>query len=389
MSIEEIKVKKQENTLLLVALRGRRLMAFEREREFMGRLWENKLWRVCAVALPVWFFFRYLFALTAPFLLAFALIMLCYPLLARIQRRIPVRKVFLAVGILFPLLLSVGGVLWAMMALCAGQMQGLPGFLGRAQEQAASFFRDCCGQLDGRFGWEGAKIENYVIEQMNVVMEDVQIRIVPQLLSSSYKCFAGIFSVFGFVAITCIAAFLLEKDYTKIVAWVKAEESLCFLWTALEGALSYVLTFLKAQGVILLLIALLCSLTLSLAGVEGGVFLGILAGILDVLPFIGTGIVLLPLSLWELMSGRYGQMAACLALYGVCALGREFLEPRLIGNKIGIAPIFILFSVYAGVKLFGVGGIVKGPLALIVIVEILKARRPSEGGEAVAGQAIV
>ena len=54
--------------------------------------------------------------------------------------------------------------------------------------------------------------------------------------------------------------------------------------------------------------------------------------------------------------------------------GRELLEPRLIGNKIGIAPICILFSLYAGVKLFGVGGIIKGPLALIVIFEILKER---------------
>ena len=51
------------------------------------------------------------------------------------------------------------------------------------------------------------------------------------------------------------------------------------------------------------------------------------------------------------------------------------MEPRLIGNKIGLSPVWILFSIYAGVKLFGVGGIVKGPLALIVIFEILKGRK--------------
>ncbi len=68
-------------------------------------------------------------------------------------------------------------------------------------------------------------------------------------------------------------------------------------------------------------------------------------------------------------------MAVCLALYGICVLTREFLEPRLIGNKIGLSPVWILFSIYAGMKLFGVGGIVKGPLALIAISEILKERR--------------
>ena len=67
-------------------------------------------------------------------------------------------------------------------------------------------------------------------------------------------------------------------------------------------------------------------------------------------------------------------MVVCLVLYGICVLTSEMLEPKLIGNKVGIAPVCILFSIYAGVKLFGVGGIVKGPLALIVIFELLKKR---------------
>ena len=219
-----------------------------------------------------------------------------------------------------------------------------------------------------------------MIEQMTVIMENVQIQVVPQLLSSSYSCFKGILGTVGFLAVTCIAIFLFEKDYTKMVDWVKKEESFRFLWTVLEGVLSYLVTFFKAQGVILLIIAVLCSVTLTLAGVEGGVFLGLLAGFLDMLPFIGTGIVLVPLAVWQLLNGAYVRMAVCLALYGICVLTREFLEPRLIGNKMGLSPVWILFSIYAGMKLFGVGGIVKGPLALIVISEILK-ERPQEFDE--------
>ena len=48
---------------------------------------------------------------------------------------------------------------------------------------------------------------------------------------------------------------------------------------------------------------------------------------------------------------------------------REFLEPKLIGKKVGIYPIAILLSVYAGVKLFGLGGILKGPLGLVMIYQ--------------------
>ncbi len=349
-------------------------MLFGEKGDLIGRLWKNKLAKGCLVSAFVWFFFRYLFSLAAPFFLAFALITLLYPLLERIQKRIPIKKKFLAAGIVLPVLFLVCAGLWAVLAFGMGQLQGLPAFCEKVERQAALFFHQCCCQLDGRFGWKGEQIESYVIEQMTVIMENVQIQVVPQLLSSSYSCFKGILEVVGFLAITCIAVFLFEKDYTKMVDWVKKEESFRFLWTVLEGVLTYLVTFFKAQGVILLLIAVFCSVTLSFAGVEGGIFLGILAGLLDMLPFIGTGIVLVPLSVWQLLSGAYVRMAVCLALYGVCVLTREFLEPRLIGNKVGLSPVWILFSIYAGMKLFGVGGIVKGPLALIVISEILKDR---------------
>lgn len=344
----------------------------------MDAFFKNKLIKGCAVTALVWFFFRYLFGLAAPFLFAFVLITLLYPTLERMQRRIPVRKRYLAAGVILPFLLLLCVGLWAAFSFGIGQLQGLPAFCSQVEQQAEAFFHNCCCQLDGKFGWEGERIETYIIEQMNVIMENVQIQVAPQLISSSYSCFKGLLSTIGFLAITCIAVFLLEKDYTGMVDWLKNEESVSFLWKAFEGVLSYITTFLKAQGVILVIIATLASITLSLAGVEGGIFFGILAGFLDMLPFIGTGIVLVPLSVWQLLSGQYGSMAVCLALYGACILVRELLEPRLIGKKMGISPIYILFAVYAGVKLFGVGGIVKGPLALIVVCEILKKKGKSE-----------
>lgn len=348
-------------------------MIFGGQNRTAAQLWNNKLSRGCIVTALVWFFFRYLFSLAAPFFLAFALITLLYPLLERMQRRIPIRKKFLAALIVLPVLLLVSIALWAVFSFGMGQLQGLPAFCEEVEKQAEIFFHQCCCQLDGRFGWEGERIESYVIEQMTVIMENVQIQVVPQLLSSSYSCFKGIFGVVGFLAISCIAVFLLEKDYIKFIEWVKGEAGFRFFWSVLEGVLSYLITFFKAQGVILFVIAVLCSVVLSVAGVGGGIFFGILAGILDMLPFVGTGIVLVPLAVWQLLGGHYVRTIVCLALYGICVLTRELLEPKLIGRETGVAPVLILFSVYAGLKLFGVSGIIKGPLALIVIFEILKS----------------
>ncbi|RKI86166.1 AI-2E family transporter [bacterium 0.1xD8-71] len=343
----------------------------------LEKLWHNRVIKASAVTLIVYLFFRYLFTLAAPFLSAFVLITLLYPLLEKLQRRIPIRKKFLAVGIVLPLLLVICGLLWALMVLGIRQLQELPALCNKVGAQAEQFFHQCCCKMDGKFGWDGQEIEVYLIEQMTVIMENVQIQVVPQILSSSYSCFKGIFSAVGFLAITCIAVFLLEKDYAGMVEWMKSTEDVRFIWSVMEGVLSYIITFMKAQGVILLIISLLCGITLSVAGVSGGIFLGILAGVLDMLPFIGTGIVLVPLSIWQLLNGRYVQMTVCLVLYGICILTREMLEPKLIGKRVGVPPVYLLLAIYAGVKLFGVGGIIKGPLSLIVIWEILKRH----GGE--------
>lgn len=56
--------------------------------------------------------------------------------------------------------------------------------------------------------------------------------------------------------------------------------------------------------------------------------------------------------------------------YGICVLTRELLEPKLIGGRLGILPIVILASVYAGVKLYGFGGILLGPLSVLLIQEL-------------------
>ncbi len=339
----------------------------------------NRLMRICLILAGVWFFFRYLFGLTAPFILAFLLITLCYPLLERVQRRIPVKKKYLAFVMVLPILFLMAGILWLIM-LCGGrQLGGLPDFCTQLGACLQNFFHRCCGGLDGRFGWDGERIESFVAERVTVMMQNLQEEVMPRLLASSYSCCKGLFAAVGFLAVTCVAAVLLETEYADMVAYLRGTAELRSVWAVIEGILSYLITFLRAQGILMLIISALCGVALSLAGVCGGAFFGILAGFLDVLPFVGTGIVLVPLSVWQLLNGHYVRMAVCLLLYVTCIVARELLEPKLIGRRIGIAPVYMLLALYAGVKLFGVGGIVKGPLALITVVQILKIMEEGQG----------
>lgn len=334
---------------------------------------KNRLVRFGVITLLVYIFFRFIFTLIAPFFLAFILITLFYPLLQRIQKRIPMRKKFLAIGTMLLVLIFLAAVLWAFGYGSSIEIGAITEFVEKTYDKLQLTLHNCCYSLDGKFGWNGYEIENFVVEKMTVIMENVQVQVVPRLLSSSYSCFKGIFAFIAFIFITLISAILLEKDYSAFMEWLKTSEDMSFIWKTLEGVLNYIITFIKAQGVILLIISVLCSSVLWAAGVDGSVFLGILAACMDILPFIGTGIVLVPTAIWQCLNGYYVPAVVCLLLYVACICIREFLEPKLIGEKLGIAPVLMLLGIYAGIRLFGVGGIIEGPLALIVIYELMKA----------------
>lgn len=333
---------------------------------------KNRLVRFGIITLLVYLFFRFIFALIAPFFLAFILITLFYPILQRIQKIIPMKKKFLAIGTMLLVLIFLAAVLWAFGYGNSIELGMITDFVEKTYDKLQLTLHNCCYSLDGKFGWNGYEIENFIVEKMTVIMENVQVQVIPRVLSSSYNCFKSIFAFLAFIFITLISAILLEKDYAAFMEWLKTSEDMSFVWKTLEGVLNYIITFVKAQGIILLVISVLCSSVLWAAGIDGSIFLGILAGFMDVLPFIGTGIVLVPTAIWQLFNGYYVSAAVCLFLYVGCIFIREFLEPKLIGDRLGIAPVLMLLGIYAGIRLFGVGGIIEGPLALIVIYELVK-----------------
>lgn len=333
---------------------------------------KNRLVRFGIITLLVYLFFRFIFTLIAPFFLAFILITLFYPLLQRIQKKIPMKKKFLAIGTLLLVLIFLIAALWALGYGSSIELGAITEFVEKTYDKLQLTLHNCCYSLDGKFGWKGYEIENFIVEKMTVMMENVQVQVLPRVLSSSYNCFKGLFTFIAFIFVTLISAILLEKDYSAFMEWLKTSEDMSFVWKTLEGVLNYIITFMKAQGIILLVISVLCSSVLWAAGIDGSILLGILAGCMDILPFIGTGIILVPTAIWQLLNGYYIPAVVCLLLYAACIFIREFLEPKLIGDRLGIAPVLMLLSIYAGIRLFGVGGIIEGPLALIVIYEVMK-----------------
>ena len=130
--------------------------------------------------------------------------------------------------------------------------------------------------------------------------------------------------------------------------------------------------YLKAQAMIIGIVSILCVLGLWLLGNPYFVLLGVAAGLLDALPFIGTGTVLLPVAFFLVLQGSYAKAAGYGVLFFITYVAREFLEPRLIGARLGIYPFVMVVVVYAGLYLYGPSGVVLGPVTLLLILETVR-----------------
>lgn len=88
--------------------------------------------------------------------------------------------------------------------------------------------------------------------------------------------------------------------------------------------------------------------------------------ILDALPVLGVGAVLIPWSIWLFLQGQTGTGIGMVCLYGAAALLRTALEPRLLGKQIGLDPLLTLLSIYAGYRFLGLAGMILFPIGAIL-----------------------
>jgi predicted PurR-regulated permease PerM len=104
------------------------------------------------------------------------------------------------------------------------------------------------------------------------------------------------------------------------------------------------------------------------------VFLGIICGILDVLPYVGTIIVFIPIIIYNIIVKDYLIAFGIILLYLLVQVTREVLEAKFLSNKLELHPLLVLLSVYIGVKLFGILGIIVGPMYGILAKEIIYSK---------------
>lgn len=338
----------------------------------------KKLLGVIGITAAVYIGLRYLLAYVAPFFAAYLFVRLVNPLTRKIQDRMKIKKEWSTV---FLLLLVTGALAFGCWILCDQliiQIRNVVMNLDGYRRSFGGMVDGCCQALEGTFGINGEDIRQFIYQNIEYMEDRVQVYILPGLFNSSIKYAAGILKGIATFFVIFVAVTLLIRDYDEIndrllkySPYRKFLDIMDRLWN-IGGA------YLKAQLSIILIVTVLCVLGLWLLGNPYALLVGIVIGLLDALPFIGTGTILLPWAVICLIRGDFFFAASYATLFLITNGVREYLEPVLLGDKLGVYPIVIAIVVYAGICIFGVAGVILGPVMLFLVVEILKAIFPKK-----------
>jgi sporulation integral membrane protein YtvI len=131
--------------------------------------------------------------------------------------------------------------------------------------------------------------------------------------------------------------------------------------------------FLKAQLTLISLTAAIVIIGLLILRVEYAITIGLITGLVDLLPYLGTGAVFIPWIVYLFFKGNYTLVIGLSILYAVVLIFRQIIEPKVVAENVGLDPLLTLVALFVGLQLFGFLGLIIGPVALVMINALVKA----------------
>ena len=333
------------------------------------------IYKGIGVTAGVYLAFRYALPLFAPFVAAYLLAGAVRPAVLFLKRKL---RIPVSVGAVVLLTLLAGALVAGIACLgklLVEQLVRLIENYGAYRDAALDVAERFCSRVDGWFSLKNGTAEDMMQVGLTRIGETVNTEVLPGISKRSVEAFGTLVYGVAGVVIAFVAAVLLLSDREKYAKGYRRSpfyaEGKQVLGRLSEAGVAY----LKTQCILILLIGLICTVGFLFVKREYALLLGVGVAILDAFPILGSGLVLVPWAIVCLVQGNYVKVAILVFMYLLCVSVREGLEPKLLGNRIGIPPLYTLMAVYVGVELFGLFGVILGPFGLVIIRAVLDTEK--------------
>jgi len=337
----------------------------------------RKIWRtalpVAAGILAAWLGLRFLTPILLPFLLGLLAARAAEPAVDRLQQQLHMPR-WAAAG------MGVAGVYLlvalVMAVLCRLLWQELTAFLRSLPATLAAFseilvsWRQQLLAIGNRFPDGIAQILTKTITDAAENGAGIAEKAYGWLFTAVSGLLKRIPDLILFLLTAVLSSFMLAAELPRLRSlWKKKMPP---LWqqrtSAVAGRIKTTLgSWCKAQLKLMCISALVLTAGFLILQIDYPLLFGLVIALIDALPALGTGLILIPWSLFLFLQGNTFLGSGLLILYGAAALIRTALEPRLLGKQMGLDPLATLLALYGGYRLLGIGGMILFPFGAILI----------------------
>lgn len=319
--------------------------------------------------------FKYVFPFVAPFVIAYAVAVMIEKPVNRLARVFKGRKMIASavIVILFSAVLCVGIGLAAYFGLAE-----IKSFIKNYEYNMVTFRQTAariCFNMDGWLGLSDGQCLDFICRCMEKFEKTVDnggvSQIMTKVVTISVPAVIKTITVTGSVIICFISVVYLAVVIDNVRDWKKENVFRMEIKAVSDSLYRLIHVYFKIEALILVINSILCIIALLIIKNPYAVVLGILIGIVDMLPVFGTGTVLLPWALFELVNKNATSAAVLVSAYVVTYFVREIMESKCLGDKTGIPPFVMLMVIFLGIMIYGIMGFILGPVSYCIMKALI------------------
>lgn len=336
----------------------------------------NRWIRLLVLGAGIYLGVRFLFVPLLPFAIALSAAVLLEPWILWCRRRLGFQRKFAAAAVVTLLLAAVAGLLGGLLGKLWSEsaawlerlpenLAALPALMDRLAQRYQGFYTACPAEIRQ---WLDGSLRMAAEEGVSLAGE-----LSTRALGWGASLVGRLPQITLFLFTTVLALYFVTLSYPEILAFIRRQ--IPRRWQeACRGVTACLRTtfwkWLKAESLLCLITFLMLLAGFWYMRLDYALLAAVLVALVDALPVLGAGAVLVPWGIYHLLLGTVPRGVAILALYAIILLVRSLLEPRVMAAQAGLPPLTALLAMYLGFCLFGVGGMLLLPVLLLFLKQL-------------------
>lgn len=309
-----------------------------------------------------------------PFVIGWVIALIANPMVKWLEKNVKIVRKHSSAIIVIGAIILIVLALYYIISILARELLDLIENLPRLYENFDIQLQSAAKSLNGLYKLLPENLQgtvNHWNQNFGTYISDIIRDIDVPSITTAGNVARNVADIFFTVIVTILSAYFFIAERENLSEYVKKHtprsihEKYIFVMNNFKQAVG---GYLKAQLKITFVIMVIVFIGLVILRVDYSFFIACIIAFIDLLPIFGTGAVFWPWALFEVLTGNYGMAIGIMVIYFICQVVRQILQPKMVGDNIGVSPFLTLVFMYVGYKIKGITGLILGlPIGMIII----------------------